>query len=205
MTEFSAGTPDWARLLVARCCADAGWAQPTRVRWMRRDRPSSSGVTRRHDGSISMVAGSDDLDQRLTLLHELAHWLAPTSARRRRRRSQHHDRGFYAVAFALYERHGISSAEALAREAGRYPSSLRHARDLGVIGAQAAWRERHRSLRTRTYSPLRVLVPEHRIRLARDGRWTICEVCHQRIVGPNLARLRRRGGRHTLLTRELAS
>jgi hypothetical protein len=30
-------------------------------------------------------------------------------------------------------------------------------------------------------------------------------VCQQRVVGPNLARLRRRGGRHTLLTRELAS
>ena len=205
MTDFSRGTPEWARLLLARCCADAGCAAPARLRWMQRVRPSSSGVTRHHDGSISMVAGTDALDQRLTLLHELAHWLTPRPARRRAGRSQHHDRRFYAAAFALYERHGISSADALAREAGRYASSLRHARDLGIAGADAAWRERQRRLRTRAYGPMRVLVAEHRVCLVRDGRWTICEICHQRVVGPNLARLRRRGGRHTLLTRELAS
>ena len=204
MTDFSRGTPGWARLLLLDCCADAGCAAPARLRWMQRVRPSSSGVTRHHDRSISMAAGTDALDQRLTLLHELAHWLTPRPSRRGAR-TQHHDRRFYAAAFALYERHGISSADALAREAGRYPSSLRHARDLGIPGADAAWRERRRHLRTRPSGPLRVLVAEHRVRLVRDGRWTICEVCQQRVVGPNLARLRRRGGRHTLLTRELAS
>jgi hypothetical protein len=52
---------------------------------------------------------------------------------------------------------------------------------------------------------MRVLVPEHRVQLVRDGRWTVCAVCRQRIVGPNLARMRRRGGRHTLFMREAAS
>ncbi len=203
MTQFSRATPAWARWLVEQVCLEADVHAPTRLRWTSRARESSSGVTRRHDRSISLVAGTDARDQRLTLLHELAHWLTPV--KRQRGRHVHHDRRFYAVAFRLYARHGLQSEEAVRREAGRYPSSLRHAVALGVPGAEAAWRERRLTLRSRARIPLRILVPEHRIQLVRDGRWTVCAVCRQRIVGPNLVRLRRRGGRHTLLTRELAS
>lgn len=192
--------PSWALDLVARACADAG-VQPPRLAWrLHRGRPTSSGVTRRSAGSISLVAGGDPLDQRLTLLHELAHWLSPAPARRRR---SHHDAAFYTTAFALYERHRIPPAVALSGEAARYPSSLRHARDLRVAGAEEAWRE-HRSRvreRARTRQPRRVLVAEHRVRLVRDGRWTRCSVCGVRVVGPVLRRLRRRGGSHVLLSR----
>ncbi len=209
MTQFSAATPQWARALVAEVCSAVAVAPPARVRWMRRARSTSSGVTRRHLDSISVVAGTDALDQRHTLLHELAHWLTPAPIRRVRRSRgvAHHDRRFYAAAFALYLAHGFTAADALAREASRYPSSLRHAVALGVPGAETAARERRGTLRARAAAraPMRVLVAEHRIRLVRDGRWTVCEVCGHRIVGPNLARLRRRGGRHTLLTREAAS
>lgn len=125
--------------------------------------------------------------------------------RRGRRRQLHHDRRFYATAFGLYLRWGLSPDEAVQREAAHYPSSLRHAVALGVPGAAAAHADRRAALRARPRAHLRVLVPEHRIRLARDGRWTVCAVCRQRIVGRNLVRLRRRGGRHTLLIRELAS
>ena len=38
------------------------------------------GVTRQSAGVVSVVAGRDPVDQRLTLLHELAHWLAPGPA-----------------------------------------------------------------------------------------------------------------------------
>ena len=203
MTEFSRATPAWARSLVGEVCAEADTQAPARVRWSTRPREASSGVTRRHDGSISIVAGTNPVDQRLTLLHELAHWLTPMH--RRRGRHVHHDARFYAIAFDLYRRNGLTAEEAVRREAGRYPSSLRHAVDLAVPGAEAAWRERRDQLRARPRIAMRVLVPEHRIQLVRDGRWTVCAVCRQRIVGPNLARLRRRGGRHTLLTRELAS
>ena len=70
------------------------------------------------------------------------------------------------------ERHGIPAAEAVAREGGRYPSSLRYARTLGVPGADTAWRERRSALRERARArrPVRVLVPEHTVRLVRDGR-----------------------------------
>ncbi|HYM53531.1 MAG TPA: hypothetical protein VEW45_08695 [Candidatus Dormibacteraeota bacterium] len=196
-----AEAPAWARGLVAAVCADAS-APPPRLAWRQRKRPTSSGVTRRRDGSISMVAGSDPLDQRLTLLHELAHWITP-APRRRRRRIAHHDVAFYAAAFGLYRHHGIPDAAALAGESARYPSALSHARALGIPGAAAAWAERRAELRRRRRSlpPPRVLVVEHRVRLVRDGRWSRCGVCGVRIVGPVLARIRRRGGRHVVFSR----
>jgi len=113
----------------------------------------------------------------------------------------HHDAQFYAVAFELYRRHGIPDAEALAREGGRYPSALRHARTLEIPGADDAWRSRRAALRARALQrpAARVLVAEHTVRLVRDGRWTRCGICGIRVVGPTLARLRRRSGRHVLL------
>jgi hypothetical protein len=196
-----AEAPAWAHALVAAVCADAS-AAPPRLGWRHGQRPTSSGVTRRRDGTISLVAGSDSLDQRLTLLHELAHWIAPTPPRRRRR-TAHHDAAFYVAAFELYRRHGIPDAAALAGESARYPSALGHARALGVPGASAAWAERRAELGRRRLrmQPTRVLVAEHRVRLVRDGRWSRCGVCGVRIVGSVLARIRRRGGRHVLLSR----
>jgi hypothetical protein len=191
--------PGWAADIVREACAAAGVSPPL-VRWRRATRFASSGVTRRATGSVSVTAGTDELDQRLTLLHELAHWLGP-APRRRRGRVLHHDARFYAIAFDLYRRHGIPDADVLALEGGRYPSALRHARAAGMAGADAAWRERRGALRERARrrAPARVLVAEHTVRLVRDGRWTRCAVCGVRVVGPILARLRRRSGRHVLL------
>jgi len=196
-----AEAPAWARDLVRRVCGDAGMPEP-RLSWRRRDRETSSGVTRPTLGSVTLSAGWDLLDQRLTLLHELAHWVTPLR-RRRRGRVAHHDAAFYAAAFSLYERHRIPTAAALRGEGMRYPSSLRHAVALGVPGALAALAERRAELRRRARGrgPLRVLVAEHRVRLVRDGRWTRCGVCGVRVVGPVLRRLRRRGGSHVLLGR----
>ncbi len=200
--NVSPGAPAWVAGLAARVCADAGVAPPPRLRWSRRDRERSSGVTRHASGYIGVVAGSDVADARQTLLHELAHWLTPPPARRRRG-MRYHDRRFYAVAFALYEQHAEGGAAALAREASRYPSAIGHARALGIPGADDAWRTR-RSAATPPSGPLRVLVAEHTVRLARDGRWHVCAVCGARIVGVTLSRLlraRRPRLRHVLLTR----
>jgi hypothetical protein len=185
-------------------CREAGVSEP-RLGWRRRpERLTSSGVTRRAAGSVSVTAGSDPADQRLTLLHELAHWLGPAPERgRARARTSHHDAAFYAIAFGLYRRHGIPDADAIRGESLRYPSSLRHARALRLPGADRAWREHRARLRdrARVRGPIRVLVPEHRVRLVRDGRWTRCSVCGVRVVGPVLRRLSRRGGRHVLMSR----
>ena len=200
--NVSPGAPGWVAGLATRVCDEAGVAAPARIRWAHRDRERSSGVTRHATGYLGVVAGSDEADARQTLLHELAHWLTPPPARRRRG-TRHHDRRFYAVAFALYERHAEGGRPALTREASRYPSAIGHARALGIEGADDAWRARRRTAATRA-GPLRVLVAEHTVRLARDGRWHVCSVCGARIVGVTLSRLlraRRPHLRHVLLTR----
>lgn len=200
----SAATPAWAIVLTERVCLAAGVALPARLRWARRDRDRSSGVTRYAAGYLGIVAGRDLDDARQTLLHELAHWIAPPP-RRARRGTRHHDRRFYAVAFELYAGHGGDVAAALEREAARYPSAVGHARALGIAGADAAWRRRRALLRAASPpGPLRVLVAEHAVRLAREGRWHVCATCGARIVGITLARLlraRRPTLRHVLLTR----
>lgn len=192
--------PSWARDLVSAVCTDAGMPEP-RLVWRHRTATHSTGVARRHDGVIAVRAGTDEVDQRLTLLHELAHWLSPMP-RRRGGRSVHHGRAFYAIAFELYRRHGIPAADALRLESGRYRSSLGHGAALGVPGATEALAAHRRALRVRPTRRWRVLVPEHRISLVRDGRWMVCGICRRRVVGVNLARVRRsrRPIRHVLMT-----
>jgi hypothetical protein len=192
--------PAWAETLLHAVCADAGVAPP-RLAWRRRAGEHSTGVARRQAGMIAVRAGTDPLDQRLTLLHELAHWLTPPPVRRGRGRSTHHGRAFYRTAFALYARHGIPDADAVRLESARYASSLAHAVALGVPGAAEA-RDAHRArLRVRPRRRWGVLVPEHRVELRREGRWSVCATCGQRVVGANLARVRRarRPVRHVLL------
>jgi hypothetical protein len=194
----SPSAPLWAVELVHAVCAEAGVEPPARLSWRRRASPNSTGVARREAGVIAVRAGTDEADQRLTLLHELAHWITPWP---RRRRSTHHGRAFYRTAFALYARHGLTDAEALRLESARYPSSLRHAVALAVPGAVAAMASHRAALRARPRRRWRLAVPEHEVRLGRDGRWTVCVVCRQRIVGRNLVRARRsrRPMRHVLL------
>jgi hypothetical protein len=192
--------PAWASSLVATVCADAS-VPPPRLSWRRRAGRHSTGVARRHDGMIVVRAGDDELDQRLTLLHELAHWLSPAPSRRRRGRAVHHGRSFYTTAFELYRRHEVPDADALRLESSRYRSSLTHALALGVPGASAALADHRATVRARPRRQWRVLVPEHAVLLERDGRWTVCATCRQRVVGINLARIRRarRPVRHVLM------
>jgi hypothetical protein len=191
--------PGWAIDLVDSVCADGRVPSP-RLLWRNRRGEHSTGVTRRGDGTVAVRAGSDLLDQRLTLLHELAHWLAPIEGRRRGR-ATHHGLSFYSVAFELYRRHGILDADALRLESARYRSSLRHAVSLGVPGAVRALAAHRSAVRARPRRRWRVLVAEHSVRLERDGRWTVCATCRQRVVGINLARIRRarRPVRHVLM------
>ena len=193
--------PTWASELVAAVCGDAA-VSPPRLAWRRRAGEHSTGVARRADGVVAVRAGSDEVDQRLTLLHELAHWLAPVPARRGRRRVIHHGRRFYGIAFELYRRHGVPDADALRLESSRYRSSLAHAAALGVPGAVAALADHRAAVRARPRRRWRVIIPEHAVRLERDGRWTVCATCRQRVVGIHLARIRRarRPVRHMLMS-----
>lgn len=72
---------------------------------------SAPGAQRR----IVVTAGSNRVDQRYTLLHEIAHQLAPVDA--------HHDARFWAVLLPLCARYGVPAAYTRkmfgARAAGR--------------------------------------------------------------------------------------
>ncbi|HET9415975.1 MAG TPA: hypothetical protein VFP30_00395 [Candidatus Limnocylindria bacterium] len=195
--------PAWAETLVAQVCADAMVAPP-RLTWRLRATEHSTGVARRAAGVISVRAGRDPLDGRLTLLHEMAHWITPATGHRRGGRAAHHGREFYRTAFELYRGHGLADADALRLEAARYPSALGHAVALGIPGAVAARSAHRETLRARPRRRWRVLVPEHPIRLGRDGRWHVCTTCRQRIVGRHLVRIwrARRALRHVLMVAE---
>jgi hypothetical protein len=197
--------PAWAGSLVRAVCAEAGVEAPQVLRWRRASRVQSTGLTNRRSGSIAVTAGTDETDARHTLLHELAHWLAPEARaprRGRRRITSHHGIGFYQVALRLYARYEAPLADALRREAARYPSCLRHAAALGIATADELARERRSSASAR--GAWRLLVPEHGVELARAGRWYVCATCGRRLVGRLLLRAARRGRRerHALWTRE---
>ena len=201
----SGSTPAWARELALRVCAEAGVTPPDALRWRRAARDFATGLTNLDRRSIAVTAGWDQADARHTLLHELAHWTAPRPVRRRRRgEAIHHGSGFYAVAIPLYQRHEPDLTQALRREAFRYPSVLRHATAMGVSEGAGLAGERRRPAGAPTQPAWRVLVPEHAVRLAREGRWYVCATCGRRIVARVLRRAARRGSRerHTLWTRE---
>lgn len=177
---------------------------PEVLRWRRAERELATGLTNLERRSIAVTAGRDGADARHTLLHELAHWITPRAPRRPLRgRASHHDAAFYATAIRLYRRHLPDLRDGLRREAIRYPSVLLHAAAMGLPEANDLREERrHRRLNAPARGRWRVLVPDHRVRLVRDGRWYVCATCGRRMVGRVLRRAARSGSRerHTLWT-----
>lgn len=101
--------PAWAQDLVAQVCDEAGRQPPRHVTWWRRSDPWSSGHTSKGEGRIHVTAGTDERDQRLVVLHELAHWLSPPG--------HHHSRHFWQLTWTLYGEHmGEALPFAVARE-----------------------------------------------------------------------------------------
>lgn len=125
-------TPKWATELMTQVLADAGYGgPPVELRWRRGGRErvgfrpdggyiygkrtdnQSSG--RAHYGTddgkphIVVTTGTDRRDQRLVLLHELAHILTPKA---------HHGPAFWDQAWSLYRRYGVPIRYAQKREYG---------------------------------------------------------------------------------------
>lgn len=199
--------PAWAVELALRVCEEAGVPPPEVLRWRRLARDAGTGLTNLQRRSIAVTAGRDEADARHTVLHELAHWIAPHPPRRRRRGEPvHHGATFHDVAIRLYQRHEPDLLAALRREASHYPSVLRHAAAMGVAGVHGLVEERRRRRLAASSSRghWRVLVPEHPVSLAREGRWYVCATCGRRMIGRVLRRAARLGARerHTLWTRE---
>lgn len=104
--HFPEDMPVWAVELTLKVCAQYGVDIPE-VKWANKNRPYATGRAysaqekREHRFSydISLVAGSGELDAKLVLLHELAHFTNPVG--------EHHGENFWNRAFDLYELHGI--------------------------------------------------------------------------------------------------
>lgn len=113
--------PEWAIELVKQVCKDYNRALPGELKWSNTSYPLSSGTTsycktttgkpiyhRKKTGrlivfrgKISMVAGTQEENQKLVLLHELAHWIVTRS------KGMGHNNRFWHKAFELYERYGV--------------------------------------------------------------------------------------------------
>jgi hypothetical protein len=84
-------------------------------RQTRRRRSAGSADSFRRGNCVSMAAGKDPIDQRLVLLHELAHWLGKPD--------EGHSLDFWVRAWKLFRRYRVPMHYALARE-GEYEGAL---------------------------------------------------------------------------------
>ena len=91
-------TPSWVFPVVRAVAMNNGRKHEPRIRFIKRNRMSTSGCYYRHNHSITICAGRDDTQHKWVLLHELAHWLTRKG----------HTKKFWAKAFALYEDFGVT-------------------------------------------------------------------------------------------------
>lgn len=133
--------PKWATELLERVCSDRG-AEVPELTWRRAgkrryvigarttvwSRPvCSSGRYYSGEHRIVVTAGSMRTDQRLVLLHEIAHALTP---------GQHHNETFWMIAWQLYRAYKVPMRHAKVREDRYRVGSV-----VGRIAARSADRE----------------------------------------------------------------
>lgn len=117
--------PQWAIDLLIETCEDASRALPGELKWISGSGHYSSGRTfyskgnsgqqikimrKMKNGSwkkspfrgkILIHSGTDEVDTKLVVLHEAAHWVAT------RTKSMGHTNHFWKTAFSLYDKHVI--------------------------------------------------------------------------------------------------
>ncbi len=79
--------PEWATELIEKIMAYKKRSQRPKVKWIRRNRRSTSGIC--YFKSITICLGNDESEWKQILLHELAHWLG--------RRKWHHNKKFWLL------------------------------------------------------------------------------------------------------------
>lgn len=120
MQVFHKKTPQWAIDLTKQVLADHHKPKRIELVWeVRTNRVSSSGLCH-YKSHITIVAGTDLFEQKLLLLHELAHWMLPYGV--------HHRWRFWKRAFGLYRRYGLDLADCLFREGKSYPMAFHYFR-----------------------------------------------------------------------------
>jgi len=103
--------PSWATRIIERICTEHEMPIPP-TRWIRKQRFSSSGRFTYGTHQITINAGSDKMDQRVTLLHELAHYINCY-----KKTGKGHDDKFWDIAFGLFhdKRNRVKKRYALRR------------------------------------------------------------------------------------------
>lgn len=101
--------PQWAASLIVDVSKDEGLGDWPLTKWRRsRKKAGSSGCAFSHRIVVTAGADGDRGEQRLVLLHELAHWIVGVD--------HGHDATFYEKAWRLYEKHEVDLTYALQRE-----------------------------------------------------------------------------------------
>ena len=97
--------PNWVSELVNSVALIEGRKHPPRIKWVKRNRHSTSGVYYRHSKRITIRVGNDQLEKQV-LIHELAHWLTRKG----------HNKRFWLKCFNLLKRHDLLTEEYKKRE-----------------------------------------------------------------------------------------
>ena len=120
--------PKWAEEIILSVCKEYNLSEP-KVNWRRSHKQKkgfytesngnnipifkpkryfSSGVAYTTENEISITAGSERKDQKLVLLHELAHLISP--------KEEHHGKVFWEIAWKLYRQYKVPINYAKERE-----------------------------------------------------------------------------------------
>src|SRR5574341_510517 len=120
--------PRWAWNLVQKLCAEHRVGLPT-VLWSQRRRRTLGWYCHIYAPfEVSIVEGRDRIDARLTLVHEMGHYIR---LQKNAADGGEHDEAFYAFLWQLYRRHRVPIRYALKIE-GRYrKDSVKAYRTLG--------------------------------------------------------------------------
>lgn len=86
--------PEWADLLISQVLFYKGRKTPPKIKWVKRNRQSSSGVMYTRTKNITICVGHNEADAKMVVLHELSHWLLT--------KGHHHDIKFWVTAWELY-------------------------------------------------------------------------------------------------------
>jgi predicted SprT family Zn-dependent metalloprotease len=118
--------PAWAQQLLEQVAATHAIGVP-RLSWKEAE-GSSGRYYRRGEGRINIVAGSDDEETRMVVLHEMAHHLAHVLGRA----EKGHGEAFYFICWALYLAYEVPLDLAVAREFQYKASAERTLLKMGI-------------------------------------------------------------------------
>lgn len=102
--------PEWVQELTIQTLIDEGIDDVPTIEWWERPDllPYSGGTC--YSNKIKIRIGWDKKDQKLVLLHELAHWIADRKHQIRGVSAREmHSQRFWDIAFRLYRKHRLTT------------------------------------------------------------------------------------------------